>query len=366
VVAGLVSSADASPVPLCLVEHTIKAAMLIAAHDAAEAGLVSASAAALTEGVLKSMLFAKLKTTVIALVTAGTIAAGAGVYGYQTSQPSPPPAPAVAQEVADDSATQDTDAVASDEREPRAGRVAPAPEPPAPPRARAINRELERNRAESLASIPEKIIELTTASREEQKKGNVTAAAGMVDAIARLAIAWSNALNQLDDDTVRTRIANERALPPDHPLTRPGAYGYAFPSREPSGLPPVRPGTAIPQPRLPQIAPPVPPAETPRLRPPPTDDTDRRLADVEQKLERLLRALEGESGSRANPESATEVPAPNAYFKKPKPAGPNRPKPGPARAEPAALPVPALPPDPPVAPRAPQAPDAPSAPVPRY
>jgi RNA polymerase sigma factor (sigma-70 family) len=96
VLAALGSRSDASSLPLSLVEPTGKAAMLIAARDAAEAGLVSTSAAALTEGVLRTMFFAKLKSAALALLTAGTIAAGAGVYGYQApAPPRRPPPPAV-------------------------------------------------------------------------------------------------------------------------------------------------------------------------------------------------------------------------------------------------------------------------------
>src|SRR4051794_19657421 len=83
----------APAIPLELVEPTVKAAMLHAACDAAEAGLVSGSAAALTEGVLRTMLIVKLKSAAAVLFAAGSLAAGAAAYAYQDpdATPSSPP-----------------------------------------------------------------------------------------------------------------------------------------------------------------------------------------------------------------------------------------------------------------------------------
>jgi RNA polymerase sigma factor (sigma-70 family) len=79
----------ASSLPEGFIDATVKAAMLIAARDAAEAGLVSTSAAALTEGVLRTMLITKLKTAAATLLAAGAIASGVGLYAYQGPAPSP-------------------------------------------------------------------------------------------------------------------------------------------------------------------------------------------------------------------------------------------------------------------------------------
>jgi RNA polymerase sigma factor (sigma-70 family) len=74
------TQACASP---AVMASTIKAAALYAAGSAAAAGATSANAAALTEGVLKSMLLAKLKVaTAVILVTAATVA-GVGQLTYQ-------------------------------------------------------------------------------------------------------------------------------------------------------------------------------------------------------------------------------------------------------------------------------------------
>jgi RNA polymerase sigma factor (sigma-70 family) len=66
-------------IPSALAVSTIKAAALGAAGQAVALGLVSARAAALTEGVMKAMLISKLKTVTGVLLTIGLFAWGAGV-----------------------------------------------------------------------------------------------------------------------------------------------------------------------------------------------------------------------------------------------------------------------------------------------
>jgi RNA polymerase sigma factor (sigma-70 family) len=62
---------------------TVKAAMLVAARDAMEAGLVSASAASLTEGVLRMMLLSKLKPVALLAGVAGLVLGAAVVNARQ-------------------------------------------------------------------------------------------------------------------------------------------------------------------------------------------------------------------------------------------------------------------------------------------
>ncbi len=69
--------------PERLIDTTVKAAMLLTARDAGEAGLISASAVALAEGVLRTMLVSKIKLTATILVAAGAIGSGVGLYAYQ-------------------------------------------------------------------------------------------------------------------------------------------------------------------------------------------------------------------------------------------------------------------------------------------
>ena len=74
-----------------LIDATVKAAILLAARDAGEAGLVSASAVALTEGVLRTMLVSKLKMTAAILLAVGALTSGVGLYAYQDSRPAHAP-----------------------------------------------------------------------------------------------------------------------------------------------------------------------------------------------------------------------------------------------------------------------------------
>ena len=78
--------------PEGLVDATVKAAMLLAARDAGEAGLVSAAAVALTEGVLRTMLVSKLKMTMAIALAVGAITSGAGLYAYQNGASGSAPA----------------------------------------------------------------------------------------------------------------------------------------------------------------------------------------------------------------------------------------------------------------------------------
>jgi RNA polymerase sigma-70 factor (ECF subfamily) len=78
-------------VPPALVGSTIKAAAALAAGQTA-AGAVSAEVAALTQGVLKSMLLAKLKVTTAVLLTVAALGGSAGGFAYHLSaQAAAPP-----------------------------------------------------------------------------------------------------------------------------------------------------------------------------------------------------------------------------------------------------------------------------------
>jgi len=81
--ATLTSQAMSAVVPPALVISTSKAATLVAAGTAVAAGLVSAKAVALTEGVLKAMLFTKLKVAAV-IVAVGMVGTGTGVATYRT------------------------------------------------------------------------------------------------------------------------------------------------------------------------------------------------------------------------------------------------------------------------------------------
>src|SRR5262249_34846520 len=73
--AMLAQNVASAGVPTSVVSSTIKAAALFAAGQTAAVSLISAKAAALTEGVLKSMLLRKLKVAAV-LCVVGLLGAG--------------------------------------------------------------------------------------------------------------------------------------------------------------------------------------------------------------------------------------------------------------------------------------------------
>jgi RNA polymerase sigma factor (sigma-70 family) len=73
--------------PVSLINSTVQAAKQVAVHNAVGAGLVSASAAVLAEGMFRTMFFTKLKATAALLLAAGIVATGVRIYAQQTSGP---------------------------------------------------------------------------------------------------------------------------------------------------------------------------------------------------------------------------------------------------------------------------------------
>jgi hypothetical protein len=69
--------------PASLVDTTVQAAKQVAVHNAVEAGLLSASAAALAEGVFRTMFVTKLKAAAAILLAVGIVAAGIRIYAQQ-------------------------------------------------------------------------------------------------------------------------------------------------------------------------------------------------------------------------------------------------------------------------------------------
>src|SRR5262249_4370232 len=81
------SAKAAAGVPAPLVGSTVKAATLLAAGQAAAAGLISPQVAALTEGVMKAMLLTKLKRSAAMLLALITLGLGVGVVLSQAPPP---------------------------------------------------------------------------------------------------------------------------------------------------------------------------------------------------------------------------------------------------------------------------------------
>jgi uncharacterized protein (TIGR03067 family) len=90
--AAVLANHASAGVPDAVLSSTIKAASTFAAGQAA-VGLISVKVAAVTEGVLKTMLLSKLKIATAVLVAA-VVAAGSGglLYRTQAAQPGPQPA----------------------------------------------------------------------------------------------------------------------------------------------------------------------------------------------------------------------------------------------------------------------------------
>lgn len=79
----------ATEVPAAMAEATVKAAIRFAAGQAGAAGAVSACVIELTQGVLRAMLFTKMRVLIATLATIAALATGAGVLARQTTAPEP-------------------------------------------------------------------------------------------------------------------------------------------------------------------------------------------------------------------------------------------------------------------------------------
>jgi RNA polymerase sigma factor (sigma-70 family) len=87
--AAVISQNEASAgMPTSLMSSTVKAATMIAAGQATVAGMVPAKVAALTEGVMKMMLFTKLKIVIVMLVVATLSGVAGAIWRTQAAEPS--------------------------------------------------------------------------------------------------------------------------------------------------------------------------------------------------------------------------------------------------------------------------------------
>jgi tricorn protease-like protein len=82
--ATVLAQKAAACVPTAVVSSTLKAASLFAAGQRAASGAISAKVAALVEGVLKTMLLAKLKTATTVLLMVGLLSTGIGFWLHST------------------------------------------------------------------------------------------------------------------------------------------------------------------------------------------------------------------------------------------------------------------------------------------
>jgi RNA polymerase sigma factor (sigma-70 family) len=87
VLTGVLSqNASSASVPISLVSSTLKAASLLAAGQTAGAGLISAKAATLMEGVVIAMLLNKLKVVTMVLMVAAMVGGAGLLYGTQAAE----------------------------------------------------------------------------------------------------------------------------------------------------------------------------------------------------------------------------------------------------------------------------------------
>jgi RNA polymerase sigma factor (sigma-70 family) len=316
--------ADASSLsmalPLSLFEPTLKAAMLVAAHDAAEAGLVSLSAAALAEGVLRTMFVAKLKSVALALtlvlLAAGGVA-GLRAYGYQPPAPALVPRPVVVDPFTPEQA-------AGNEEEDR-------------PETAQAESEIEKAHAHQLALYAEQMTALVRQAQRQQNKGDLPAASETTRKMQQIAHLWNYMLDHPDAVAPPTPSYVTTTLPSGQP----GAIvGQAFPrSLEPAPFvgQRTRPGATLdnlPQTQRPITAAPAVVGQTApnhalQRRPvagavaspvPATSNTDRRLDVLERKLDRVLQALDPNAAPRLDRKPA--LPASPGAVEPPAPATP--------------------------------------------
>jgi RNA polymerase sigma factor (sigma-70 family) len=84
----LAHSTASACMPVAMIRSTIKSAAALAAGRALSGGLVPATVAALTQGVLRSMFVAKLKVAVVVLLAAGALVFSVGTPGVPGTQAS--------------------------------------------------------------------------------------------------------------------------------------------------------------------------------------------------------------------------------------------------------------------------------------
>ncbi|MGE3819102.1 MAG: sigma-70 family RNA polymerase sigma factor [Isosphaeraceae bacterium] len=243
-VVGLPGLSGSISWPITLVDSTARAALTLAARDAASAGLVSTAAASLTEGVLQTMFMGTLKNAAVAaVVLTGTLLTGAGVYAFQDEAP-------------------------RREREGERRERAEAREEEA--RRDGANRE--REEARPRPEFADSIQSLVAHARELQERGRFDEAFRALQEIHEVADAWARSLNQ-----PASRREELPARSPRSPIERPRVAGKNLTRTT----------------RDPNFRPMLAPARVPEVLQERTLDHQRRLDALEKKLDRVLEALEG-------------------------------------------------------------------------
>jgi RNA polymerase sigma-70 factor (ECF subfamily) len=286
---ALLREARATTLPLALVESTVEAATLVAAGPAALA--TSASVAALTQGVIKAMLLAKLKGIALGLGTLTAVVSGAVVLAQAGPRPgaapSPPP-PAVDQGPREIAPTPPP----SVDQGPR--EIAPPP-PPAQGRTRRSTREPENPPVPpDQAPPPPAPVDRTAALERkldrildalERFSRTTPAPAEVLAGIRDVTPAPGTGAPRMSTPPPAAEVGPTPEYPPQAPTIEPPPA-----LRPPSALPPQGP-TAMPEPAptpLPQPGPS--PSALPALRaagPRGSQSIADRLSAVEHRLDEL-------------------------------------------------------------------------------
>jgi len=309
---GLTSKARAA-VPLVLQEQTVRAALSYAAGPAIAAGMVSATAMALSGGVIRAMFLTKLKLAAIATM-AGIVATGAAVRATQEPGPSadvaPGPPPAIAP------------APAAEPLPPAPGRPpaparpadlasvpsAAAPEqPPAPPAPPAPGHP-QALVAPGIADTPQAPEALDTIQRpvvsrrvdrseharqslERTRREVEEAIVGLTQEIKELTVRLNRAQVELRRlERVRKALVSAGE---DENHTTVEALGPPTVVAD-QGIPVL---SDVPTPILPPTSKPT---QAPAPPAPATSNSDQRLREVEQKLDRLMRTLDELRGQKVD------------------------------------------------------------------
>ena len=254
--------------------------------DAGEAGLVSASAVALTEGVLRTMLVSKFKLTAVILIAVGAITSGAGLYAYQ--------------------------GVPSGARPGSVGSGLGPGISPATPQATGDN---STHTAKLLDAYAAEVERLVRRARQEQAAGEWDGAARDLRKSVEVAENWRELLFKREKSTPRPSLpeaAVTEGLNPLAPLPLLPA-GAGTQGSDPLAPIPLPAGAAAEglAPLAPIPLPPTPVKE--RVDPPigtsPPRSAECRLADLESKVNRILQALEKDGHDHAErPKPATSNP----------------------------------------------------------
>jgi RNA polymerase sigma factor (sigma-70 family) len=224
----------ASP-PDRLIDFTVKAATMHAASVALKTGLISASAAAMTEGVIHTMLVSKWKAIATVLLAVGAITSAMGLYARQ-----------------------------------------PAGKPAS---SRDATKAIPGRNLEDLENHAADIEELLKRVRRKQAGGDLEGAARDLQRIERVASEWRLALANLLSQGADPH--DGRPNPADNVAPLPLGPGPVPRSSTPSGGTPHRPESQVGSPGASEPG-----------------STENRLAELERKIDRVLLVLAKDTGAK--------------------------------------------------------------------